>query len=73
VYGRVNLELHHAIPYAVGGEHSTISLALLCEAHNRLMAKIDFGEKAVGGHRRRTATGSSPATTRDPNAAPGEH
>ncbi len=57
---RVWVQLHHRIPWAVGGDHSPDNLSLLCSAHNRLMAQIDYGTKAIGKHRRSSAT--SPAT-----------
>ncbi len=37
------LEFHHAIPFALGGDHSLENVHLLCKAHNRYQAELDFG------------------------------
>ncbi|MDQ2645263.1 MAG: hypothetical protein M3020_15710 [Myxococcota bacterium] len=37
------LELHHVMPFAMGGEHTPANLALRCRAHNALAAEQDFG------------------------------
>ena len=57
---RVQLQFHHRRPWAVGGDHSPGNVSLLCRVHNRLLAEIDYGRKAVGKHRRGSAR--SPAT-----------
>ena len=49
------LEFHHRRPWAFGGDHSPDNLALLCSAHNRLMAEIDYGRSALEKHRHSTA------------------
>jgi hypothetical protein len=40
---RFRLEFHHRRPFGMGGGHSAPNLALLCAAHNRLMAEQDYG------------------------------
>ncbi len=42
---RVWLELHHRHPYGHGGDHSVENVAVLCRAHNRYLAKIDYGTR----------------------------
>jgi hypothetical protein len=49
---RVSVQLHHRVPWAVGGDHSLTNISTLCAAHNRFLAEIDFGREAVGRHRR---------------------
>jgi hypothetical protein len=49
---RAGLEFHHGRPWAVGGDHAPGGMSLLCRTHNRYLAKVDFGRKAVGAHRR---------------------
>ena len=36
------LEVHHLNPYARGGEHSLVNLALYCHGHNATLGKLDF-------------------------------
>ena len=38
-----DVEYHHIIPYARGGQHSLQNIALACKAHNQLQADIDYG------------------------------
>ena len=61
--GRAGIEVHHRRPWALGGDHSPGNLSLLCRTHNRFLAEGDFGEHAVGEHRRvmRALMGRSPA------------
>ncbi len=60
---RVGLEFHHGLPWAVGGDHAPGAMSLLCRAHNRYLAEVDFGRKAVGAHRRtRTRTAGAQMT-----------
>jgi hypothetical protein len=49
---RAHLEFHHRQPFALGGDHSPGGLSLLCRAHNRYVAEVDFGVEAVARHRR---------------------
>ncbi len=42
---RVWLQYHHRRPYGVGGDHSVDNVALLCRAHNRFLAEIDYGTR----------------------------
>jgi hypothetical protein len=37
------LELHHTVPYAVGGEATVDTIELRCRAHNLYEAELDFG------------------------------
>ncbi len=48
---REHLHFHHRIPYAHGGDHSVDNVALLCRAHNRFLAEIDYGTAATSGVR----------------------
>lgn len=46
---RTRLEFHHRYPFARGGDHRPPNVALLCRAHNVLMAEVDYGRrKRVG-------------------------
>ncbi len=47
---RLRLEFHHVYPYGKGGDHNVGNVCLLCRAHNRLLAEIDYGEAAVRRH-----------------------
>jgi hypothetical protein len=40
---RHDLEFHHKHPFAHGGDHSPANLALMCRAHNALLAEQDYG------------------------------
>ncbi len=40
---RVWLQHHHRHPIGYGGDHSVDNVALLCGAHNRFLAEIDYG------------------------------
>jgi 5-methylcytosine-specific restriction endonuclease McrA len=42
--GRHDLEFHHLRPFGQGGSHSPDNLALVCPAHNALMAEQDYGK-----------------------------
>jgi 5-methylcytosine-specific restriction endonuclease McrA len=44
---RNRLEFHHRHPFAMGGDHSSGNISLLCPQHNRLMAELDYGRSAV--------------------------
>lgn len=39
------LEFDHVFPWALGGEHESRNVRLLCRTHNRLSAEIFFGSK----------------------------
>jgi len=39
------LELHHIEPFALGGPATADNLALMCRAHNALLAERDFGRE----------------------------
>jgi len=54
---RNRLEFHHRHPFGRGGDHSPPNVALLCRAHNTLMAEHDFGPQALG---RNLDRGASP-------------
>jgi hypothetical protein len=43
-----NLEIDHSIPYARGGDTTPDNLRLLCTAHNRLAAELEFGKEHMG-------------------------
>ncbi len=45
---RVWLEYHHRHPYGYGGDHAVGNVALLCKAHNRYLAEIDYGLRRGG-------------------------
>jgi hypothetical protein len=49
---RGQVQYHHRVPFGVGGNHAPANMSLLCPAHNRQLAEIDFGRGAVGSHRR---------------------
>jgi hypothetical protein len=48
---RERLEFHHRHPFGHGGDHSVDGVSLLCRAHNRYLAEIDYGRKAIALHR----------------------
>lgn len=52
---RVALQFHRREPFAFGGQHSLRNVSVLCSAHNRYLARLDFGAAAVGKHRRGSA------------------
>jgi len=56
---RDRLEYHHRYPFGHGGEHSVEGVSLLCKAHNRYLAEIDYGREAMGRHRRSKAVSGS--------------
>jgi hypothetical protein len=47
---RVVVELHHRHTFALGGDHSPENVSLLCRAHNRYLAEIDYGRGAMARH-----------------------
>ena len=46
---RHRLEFHHRRPYGMGGDHSPENISLLCPAHNRYLAELDYGQAAIKG------------------------
>ena len=50
---RDGLEFHHRHPFGHGGGHSAANIALMCRAHNRHLAEIDYGGEAVASRARR--------------------
>src|SRR5688572_7834681 len=75
------LEFHHLVPFALGGEHTPQNLALRCTAHNTLAAELDFGAEHIARQRnacpheseRRASletTGQKRATTEHPRRSP---
>ena len=48
---RHGLEFHHRRPYAMSGDHSPENISLLCPAHNRYLAELDYGQAAIEGRR----------------------
>jgi 5-methylcytosine-specific restriction endonuclease McrA len=46
---REGLEFHHRHPFGHGGEHSVANVSLQCRAHNRHLAEVDYGRKAIAG------------------------
>jgi hypothetical protein len=49
---RHDLEFHHEKPFGRGGDHSPENLALMCRAHNTLLAEHDYGEEVMARFRR---------------------
>jgi hypothetical protein len=47
---RHRLEYHHRRPFGLGGGADVDNICLLCAAHNRLMAEVDYGRKAMSRH-----------------------
>lgn len=47
---RHRLEFHHRHPFALGGGHETENIRLMCQAHNRYLAQMDFGRRAETRH-----------------------
>ena len=45
---RVFLQIHHEHAWAKGGPDTLGNLRLLCAAHNRLLAELEFGERRAG-------------------------
>ncbi len=47
---RNRLEYHHRHPFGLGGNHGPDNICLMCVAHNRLMAEVDYGRRASSRH-----------------------
>jgi 5-methylcytosine-specific restriction endonuclease McrA len=60
---RDRLEFHHAHPFGMGGNHSPDNVRLLCRAHNRYLAEVDYGRAAIRRHQeaRRRDQAEAPA------------
>jgi 5-methylcytosine-specific restriction endonuclease McrA len=60
---REGLQFHHRHPFGFGGDHSVGNIALMCERHNHRLAEIDYGQRAMEGHRasRRTTGERAPS------------
>lgn len=56
---RSRLEFHHAHPFGMGGSHSPDNVRLLCPAHNRYLAELDYGRATLTRHREATCSGAS--------------
>jgi hypothetical protein len=54
---RDGLEYHHRHPHGLGGDRSPDNICLMCRAHNQHLADLDYGKKAMAGHRRSDLTG----------------
>jgi hypothetical protein len=52
------LEYHHCVPFARGGEASVEGISLRCRRHNDLEACLDFGEEHMAAAKRRSLRGS---------------
>jgi 5-methylcytosine-specific restriction endonuclease McrA len=39
------VELHHVVPFAMGGAHSAENLRVYCRAHNQRQSERDFGPR----------------------------
>ena len=60
---RHGLEFHHRRPYGMGGDHSPENISLLCPAHNRYLAELDYGKAAIKGRQiSREETPRAPAS-----------
>jgi len=57
---RHDLEFHHKQPFARGGDHSPANLALMCRAHNILLAEQDYGADVMARFRAATVRASLP-------------
>jgi 5-methylcytosine-specific restriction endonuclease McrA len=44
---RTGLEFHHRHPFGMGGRHAPENISLLCRAHNRYLAELDYGHAKV--------------------------
>jgi hypothetical protein len=48
--GRQRLEYHHRHPFGLGGGHDPDNICLMCRTHNRYLAEVDYGTKALARH-----------------------
>jgi hypothetical protein len=49
---RGDLEFHHWRPFGRGGPHHPAVVALMCRAHNLLLAERDYGKEKMARYRR---------------------
>jgi hypothetical protein len=47
---RHRLEYHHRHPFGLGGGHDPNNICLMCRIHNRYLAEVDYGTKALARH-----------------------
>jgi hypothetical protein len=47
---RHRLEYHHRHPFGLGGGHDPDNICLMCRTHNRYLAEVDYGTKALARH-----------------------
>jgi hypothetical protein len=56
---RHNVQYHHRDPWARGGRHDPENLRLMCWAHNRYLAELDYGKKKMDQYGRSKRPGSA--------------
>jgi hypothetical protein len=66
------LEFHHRHPFGHGGDHSPEGVSLLCQAHNRYLAEVDYGRQPMTKHRRAADRVSGPPDSH-PNGGTGDY
>jgi hypothetical protein len=54
---RHQVEYHHREAFGKGGGHAYENIWLLCEAHNRYLAELEYGDDVVAWHILRSRTG----------------
>ena len=54
---RHQVEYHHREAFGKGGAHEYENVWLLCEAHNRYLAELEYGEDVIARHILRSRTG----------------
>jgi 5-methylcytosine-specific restriction endonuclease McrA len=71
---RHRLEYHHRHPFALGGGHDPANVCLLCPSHNRYLAELDYGRKALSRHwsRRHRRPFTARSGSRSPSERSGE-
>ena len=58
---RARLEYHHRYPFGLGGGQDVDNICLMCPAHNRYLAELDYGRKVMARHGpRRTEAHAGP-------------
>jgi hypothetical protein len=70
---RGSVEFHHRAPFGRGGPHSPGVVALMCKAHNLLLAEQDYGKEKMARYRRSADRVSERAAfygARRPRSAP---
>jgi len=56
---RHQVEYHHGHPFGLGGDHDVENVRLMCPAHNRYLAEIDYGKEAISRHIEQRESGRS--------------